>query len=114
MDTVFINNCIVEAKHGYYKEEHAKKQKFVVSVCAHTDTKCAGVTDDLHKTLDYEHIRAYIHEVLAQSPHDLVESLAEEIAQKVLAHGVVSVEVEIQKPDVWSDCTPGVKIIRKK
>lgn len=114
MDTVFINNCIVEAKHGYYKEEHAKKQKFVVSVCAHTDTACAGVTDDLKKTLNYEHVRSYIHEVLAQSPHDLIESLAEEIANKVLAHEVVSVEVEILKPDVWSDCTPGVKIVRKK
>lgn len=114
MDTVFINNCIVEAKHGYYKEEHAKKQKFVVSVCAYTDTKNAGMTDDLKKTLNYEHIRSYIHEVLAQSPHDLIESLAEEIADKVLVHDVVSVEVEIQKPDVWSDCVPGVKISRKK
>jgi dihydroneopterin aldolase/2-amino-4-hydroxy-6-hydroxymethyldihydropteridine diphosphokinase len=114
MDTVFINNCTVEAKHGYYKEEHAKKQKFIVSVCAHIDTKDAGATDDLKRTLNYEHLRSYIHEVLAQSPHDLIESLAEEIAAKVLAHGVVSVDVEIRKPDVWSDCVPGVKISRKK
>lgn len=114
MDTVFINNCIVEAKHGYYKEEHAKKQKFIVSVYAHTDTARAGSSDDLSLTLNYEHIRSYIHEVLAQSPHDLIESLAEEIAQRVLAHGVVSVDVEIRKPDVWSDCVPGVKITRRK
>lgn len=114
MDTVFINDCVVEAKHGYYKEEHAKKQKFIVSVCAHTDTKCAGVTDDLKKTLNYEHLRSYIHEVLSLSPYDLIESLAEEIAQKVLTHEVSSVDVEIRKPDVWNDCVPGIKITRSK
>lgn len=114
MDIVFIEQCIVEAKHGYYKEEHAKTQHFVVSVYAYLDTLEAGKADNLAKTLNYEHIRTYIHEVLAQSPHDLLESLAEEIAQKVLDHEVLRVEVEIKKPDVWSDCTPGVKIIRKK
>jgi dihydroneopterin aldolase len=114
MDIVFIENCTVEAKHGYYKEEHAKKQRFVVSIFAHTDTKDAGVTDDLKKTLNYEHLRMYIYEVLAQSPHDLIESLAEELAQKVLTHHVSKVEVEVRKPDVWADSTPGVKIVRTK
>jgi dihydroneopterin aldolase len=112
MDTVFIENCTVEAKHGYYKEEHAKKQRFIVSIYAHMDTKRAGVTDDLKKTLNYEHLRMYIYEVLAQSPHDLIESLAEEIAVKVLKHDVLKVEVEIRKPDVWKDSSPGVKIVR--
>jgi dihydroneopterin aldolase len=114
MDIVFIENCTIEAKHGYYKEEHAKKQRFVVSIYAYTTTKDAGLTDDLKKTLNYEHLRMYIYEVLAQSPHDLIESLAEEIAQKVLAHNVAKVEVEIRKPDVWADSSPGVKITRAK
>lgn len=114
MDTVFIQNYTLEAKHGYYKEEHAKKQKFIVSVHAHCDTKRAGGTDDLRETLNYELLRKYIYEVLMKSPHNLVESLAEEIAQRVLAHKVTSVSVEIKKPDVWSDCTPGVTIVRTK
>jgi dihydroneopterin aldolase len=114
MDIVFIENCTVEAKHGYYKEEHAKKQRFVVSIFAYTDTISAGETDDLKKTLNYEHLRMYIYEVLAQSPHDLVESLAEEIARKVLTHHVHKVEVEIKKPDVWKDSVPGVRITRTK
>jgi dihydroneopterin aldolase len=114
MDTVFIENCTVVAKHGYYKEEHAKEQRFIVSVFAHMDTKRAGDSDDLKQTLNYEHIRMYIYEVLSQSPHDLIESLAEEIAAKVLAHTVESVEVEIKKPDVWKDSSPGIRIVRKK
>ena len=114
MDTVFIENYTVLAKHGYYKEEHAKKQRFIVSVYAHCDTKSSGTTDDLKKTLNYEVIRSYIHDVLAQPPHNLVESLAESIAKRVLTHDVTSVEVKITKPDVWSDCTPGIKIVRTK
>jgi dihydroneopterin aldolase/2-amino-4-hydroxy-6-hydroxymethyldihydropteridine diphosphokinase len=112
MDTVFIENCTVTAKHGYYKEEHSKPQRFVVSVHAHTDTKKAGASDDLAQTLNYEHLRRYIHEVLAQSPHDLIESLAEEIAARVLKHGVDKVDVEIKKPDIWPDSVPGVRITR--
>lgn len=114
MDLVFVKNCRVLAKHGYYKEEHAKAQHFVVSVYAKVDVKDAGSTDDLAKTLNYEHIRNYIHEVLEQSPVNLVESLAEQIAEKVLEHDIISVDVEIEKPDVWNDCTPGVKITRSK
>lgn len=112
MDTVFIENYVVEAKHGYYKEEHAKKQRFITSIYAHADTKKAGSTDDLKDTLNYEKLRECISEVLSEPPHDLVESLAESMAQKVLTFQVSKVEVEIRKPDVWGDCVVGVKIVR--
>lgn len=115
MDTVYLKNYVVTAKHGYYKEEHTKAQRFVVSVIATCDTHVAGVTDDLTETLNYELIRSIVHDILMKSPHDLIESLAEEIAKSVLAYErVSSVEVDISKPDVWSDCIPGVKITRKK
>lgn len=113
-DIVFIENCTVIATHGYYKEEHSKPQRFIVSVYAHTDTRSAGESDDLKQTLNYELIRMYIYEILSKSPHDLIESLAEEIAKKVLAHSVSTVEVEIKKPDVWKDSSPGVRIVRAK
>lgn len=115
MDTVYLKNYIVVAKHGYYKEEHAKAQRFVVSVIATCDTHKAGVTDDLTETLNYELIRSSVHTILMKSPHDLIESLAEEIASSVLIYPKMSsVEVDISKPDVWNDCIPGVRIIRKK
>ena len=115
MDKIYIKNYIITAKHGYYKEEHAKSQRFVVDVIATCDTKKSAENDDLKQTLNYEHIRKYIHETLIQSPRHLLESLAEEIAEKVLSHTIVNqVEVSIQKPDVWTDCIPGITILRKK
>ena len=114
-DKVYLKNYTVIAKHGYYKEEHAKAQRFVVSVVASCDVRSAGESDDLKETLNYELIRKAVHDILMKSPHDLIESLAEEIAASILTHAKVSsVEVDIAKPDVWSDCTPGVVIIRNK
>lgn len=115
MDKVYLKNYIVIAKHGYYKEEHSKAQRFIVSVIASCNVHEAGVTDDLRKTLNYEHVRATVEHVLMQSPHNLLESLAEEIAQSVLVFtNVIAVEVDIAKPDVWNDSTPGIVIVRNK
>lgn len=115
MDTVYLKNYVVVAKHGYYKEEHAKAQRFVVSVVVTCDVKEAGESDDLHETLNYELIRKAVHDILMKSPHDLIESLSEEIAMSVLTHPKASsVTVDIAKPDVWNDCVPGVVIVRKK
>ncbi len=115
MDLVYLKNYTVVAKHGYYKEEHAKAQRFVVSVVVTCDVKRAGESDDLQETLNYELIRKAVHEILMKSPHDLIESLAEEIAASVLNHPkALMVQVDISKPDVWNDCVPGVVITRSK
>ena len=115
MDTVYLKQYVVVAKHGYYKEEHAKAQQFVVSVVVRTDVQSAGKSDDLSETLNYELIRTSVHDILMQSPHDLIESLAEEIASRVLLHPkALSVEVDVSKPDIWKDCIPGISIVRNK
>ncbi len=115
MDTVYLKNYVVVAKHGYYKEEHAKAQRFIVSVEALCDVRSAGHSDDLMETLNYEFIRSSVHDILMKSPHDLIESLAEEIATSVLRHQkALSVKVDISKPDIWNDCVPGVVILRNK
>jgi dihydroneopterin aldolase len=113
MDKIYLKEYTVIAKHGYYKEEHAKAQRFVVSVVATCDTHHAGKTDDLKETLNYERIRSIVYDILMQSPRSLLEALAEEISSAVLTiKNVSSVEVDIRKPDVWNDCIPGVCIVR--
>lgn len=115
MDTVYLKNYVVVAKHGYYKEEHSKAQRFIVSVEVTCDVTQAGRSDDLTQTLNYEFIRISVHDILMKSPHDLIESLAEEISTTVLAHPKSNtVTVDISKPDIWNDCVPGVVIVRKK
>jgi dihydroneopterin aldolase/2-amino-4-hydroxy-6-hydroxymethyldihydropteridine diphosphokinase len=115
MDTIYLKNYVVVAKHGYYKEEHAKAQRFIVSVEVTCDVRDAGQNDDLASTLNYEFLRTAVHDILMKSPHDLIESLAEEIAAVMLTHPKGSeVKVDISKPDIWNDCVPGVVIKRQK
>ncbi len=114
MDTIFLRDYTVVAKHGYYRAEHEKSQRFIVSVAVSTNVRSAGVSDDLTETLNYEVLREIVNDVLTRSPYNLVESLAEDIAEKVLIlPKALRVEVEILKPDVWGDCIPGVKIVRQ-
>ena len=113
MNKIFIKNYIITAKHGYYKEEHYKPQRFVVSVVCDILENSSGLSDNLKETFNYEHIRNSIDQVLKGEHHKLVEYLAESIASKILNYkSVTKVEVEISKPDIWSDCSPGVLITR--
>ena len=115
MDRVFIENYTLIAKHGYYKEEHSKPQRFVVSVYADVNHNASGHSDALADTFNYEVIRRAVSEVIMGAHHDLLESLAEEIASRILDNKIVtSVEVKITKPDICGDCNPGDQIVRKK
>lgn len=115
MDRVFIENYTLIAKHGYYKEEHSKPQRFVVSVYADVNKNASGESDALADTFNYEVIRKVVSEVIMGGHHDLLESLAEDIAKRILNNNLVTkVEVKITKPDIWGDCQPGVQIVRKK
>ncbi len=115
MNKIFIKNYTILAKHGYYKEEHYKPQRFVVSVSCEVAENVSGASDDLTHTFNYEHIRTAIDEVIKGEGKKLLEFLAEEISKKLLTHkNVTSCEIEINKPDIWGDCEPGVFIRRDK
>ncbi len=115
MNQIFIKNYIIEATHGYYKEEHYKPQRFITSVTCNIKENKSGSTDELNDTLNYEYIRMCIDNVIRSDHHKLLESLSEDIASLILENNkVLSVEVEIIKPDIWGDCEPGVHIVRGK
>jgi dihydroneopterin aldolase len=105
---IFLENYTLISKHGYYKEEHFKPQRFVVSV--NCQVKKAGkISDNLQNTLNYEVIRKIVHDVVMGEHKKLLETLSEEIAKKVIKYkSVKKVTVKISKPDIWGDSSPGV------
>lgn len=114
MNKIFIKDYAIISKHGYYKEEHSKPQRFVVSVICDVVENASGSSDDLKETFNYEYIRKIIDEVVRGEHNKLLESLTEKIASKILNYkNVTKVEVEITKPDIWGDCMPGVNIVRE-
>jgi len=82
--------------HGVFEFERRQGQEFVADLVVHLPARVA--TDDLADTVDYGVIAQRAHEVIVGEPMDLIETLAERIADAVLALGASSVEVTVHKP----------------
>lgn len=82
------------------------------------DTAPAAASDDLALTVHYGIVAEEVVDVVRGEPVDLVETLAQRIADRVLKHDLVEeVEVTVHKPDApitvpFDDVT--VTIIRRR
>ena len=85
--------------HGVFEHERREGQEFVVDVELAVDLGAAGASDDLADTVNYGEIGAAALARIEGEPHDLIERLAELVAQDALAHpGVDEVTVTVHKP----------------
>ncbi|MBF0967551.1 MAG: dihydroneopterin aldolase, partial [Actinomyces bouchesdurhonensis] len=86
------------ANHGVYDFERSQEQRFYADVIMWVET--AGATDDIAATVSYADIADETMAVLTGNAVDLIETLAETIASRVMSHeGVVGTEVTVHKPD---------------
>lgn len=88
--------------HGVLEQEKQIGQQFSVDAFLHLSTAAAGRSDALSRTVNYAQVAAEIREEIAGGPHDLVETLAERIAERILSgvgHPTVRrIEVVVHKP----------------
>ncbi len=117
MDKIFIRNLEVFANHGVYPEETALGQKFVVSADLLTDTRKAGMTDELENSINYGEVSIFISTFLQEHTYKLIEAAAEKLAEALLLKysGLKQVRIELKKP--WAPVhlpleTVGVEITR--
>ena len=90
------------ANHGVYDFERARDQRFSADIIMWVET--AGATDDIAATVSYADIADEAMAVLTGTAVDLIETLAETIAERVMSHeGVVGTEVTVHKPDAPID-----------
>ncbi len=98
-DEIRIEGIAVEAVHGVLPEERRRPQPFRVDVTLRRDLAAAGRSDDLAQTVNYAEVAAIAAAVLSGPPRNLIESLAEEIADRVMAtFPVDAAEVRVHKP----------------
>lgn len=99
MDRIFIRELALRCIIGIYPEERREKQDIIISVEMHCDLRKAGRSDDLNDTVDYKAIKKSILKRVEESGFQLIESLAESIADIALANEKVKqVVVTIDKP----------------
>lgn len=85
--------------HGVFEHERRDGQEFVVDVTLDLDSSTAAASDDLADTVHYGEVAVAVHALITGEPVDLIETLAERIADACLAFGRVErVEVRVHKP----------------
>lgn len=100
MDIIRIDNLEVYAYHGVYDEEKEKGQYFYVNAELYTNTRKAGMNDDLDASTNYGTVCDFIHDFMTKHTYDLIETVAEQLSQALLLEFklVKSVLLEIRKP----------------
>jgi len=98
-DRVFIKGLTVETVIGVYDWERNITQPLVIDLDMTCDTTKAAATDSIDDALDYAAISSRIIEVSQASAHQLIETLAEQLAALVLAEfQVTHVRLTVTKP----------------
>ncbi|MFF8815946.1 dihydroneopterin aldolase [Streptomyces pactum] len=100
MDRVALRGLRARGYHGVFPHERAEGQTFVVDLVLGLDSRPAAAGDDLTKTVHYGVVAEEVVAVVEGEPVDLIETLAERIAEQCLKHEAVrEVEVVVHKPD---------------
>jgi dihydroneopterin aldolase len=113
-DRVFVHDLVLDAEIGVYTHEKGVTQRARFSVDIEVTPAEQAVEDQIGRVLDYDMIIAVIKAVLAEGHINLVETLADEVATRCLAHPrAASVKVKIEKLDKEPGAV-GVEIVRRR
>ncbi len=86
--------------HGVLDHERRDGQRFVIDLSLGLDTAPAAASDDLHDTVDYGSLVGKVSAAVEHDPVDLIETLAQRIADVCLMDGRVHwARVTVHKPD---------------
>lgn len=101
-NVVKLRGASFYAYHGALKEEQNIGGKFEVDIDMYTDFSEAAKHDDLRKTIDYTEVYKYINEIINQKKYYLIETIATEIADKILHYypKVYKVRAVVKKKSV--------------
>ncbi|WP_433382445.1 dihydroneopterin aldolase [Streptosporangium sp. CA-115845] len=98
-DRISLKGLRVRGRHGVLAAERELGQEFVVDVTLFLDTAPAAAGDDLGRTVHYGELAEDLARVVAGEPVDLIETLAQRLADVCLARELVrSAEVSVHKP----------------
>jgi len=99
MDKIIIRDLALRCIIGIYPEERTTKQDILINLVLETDLRFAGKTDHIDDTIDYKALKLAIMNRVEKSEFQLIESIAERIAEIALQNtGVQSVTVTVDKP----------------
>ncbi len=101
---------------GIYEHEKRYEQRIVVSLDLAVRDHYDGQSDRIGDVYDYDRAIGAIKRIVASGHFNLLETLAERIAEACLGDAsVVRVTVRLEKPDVLPSCRAvGIEIARSR
>jgi dihydroneopterin aldolase len=114
LDRVFMHDLVLDVEIGVYTHEKGVTQRVRFTVDVDLLPATGALDDDIGRAFDYDTIIGGIKAIVARGHINLVETLAEEVAEHCLAHPrAASVTVRIEKLDKEPGAV-GVEIVRQK
>ncbi|MGI8760986.1 MAG: dihydroneopterin aldolase [Jatrophihabitantaceae bacterium] len=98
-DQIALRGLRVRGHHGVLDAERRDGQDFVVDAVLELDTRAAALSDALPDTVDYGALAHALAGVVAGEPVNLLETLAQRLADVCLADARVrAATVSVHKP----------------
>lgn len=117
MDSLFLEGMVFFGRHGASRPERELGARFSVDVELRLDLRAAGRSDRLSDTVDYPEVYRLVQEVVEGEPRKLLESVAEEIAHRLLTYShleEVTVRVRKRPPVEGEFRSFGVEVTRAR
>lgn len=98
-DEIAVTGIRAFGYHGVYAHERREGQEFIADVVLSLSTRAAAESDDVLDTVHYGELAEQVAAILSGEPANLVETVAERIANAALAWPIVeAVAVTVHKP----------------
>ena len=99
MDKIFLTKLEVETVIGIWEWEKRLPQKVVFDLELSTDIRVAAASDSIDDALDYKAVTKRIIKIATDNQFELIESLAETIAQTIQDEfDVTCLKLTVSKP----------------
>lgn len=84
MDRLLLEGMVFFGRHGRLAAERELGQRFMVDVELGAELSAAGRGDRIQDTVDYTHAHDLVRQVVEGEPCELLECVAERIAERLL------------------------------
>lgn len=100
MDSITMKGLYFYGYHGALEEERTLGQEFVVDLELFCSLKKPGLSDDLRDSINYAAVYSVVKECVEKERYNLVEALAERIADRILKEfeGIREIDIGVKKP----------------
>ena len=116
MRHVFVRDLALIAMVGIYEHEKRQPQRILVNIDCAVQERGGALEDDIKNVVSYEKVVRNVKAIVQDGHVNLVETLAEKIADKVLKNrSIKRVRVRVEKLDIIPEASSvGIEIERTR